>query len=122
VYKITTAIITDRLSGPPDAWTFFGQCFGAVRQTDLKCAVLQERSQYFFALCPADGSPGRRLISLEAIPLFKFRNPRLHKKLMVGIAFLELQNDGFDQHERWSKEHGKTDSRSAHQSWLEHCS
>jgi len=121
--RITTAIITDRLGSPPEMWTFYGQCFFGGEQNGLKCAILQESSQYFFTLKPADGGPDRRLISLEAIPLFKYRNPRLHKKLMIGVAFLELQNDGFDLHERWSKEHGKAfNSGSAHRPWLERCS
>ena len=50
--KITTATITDRLGGPPDAWTFFGQCFHAGDQSGLKCAILQQPSQYFFTLSP----------------------------------------------------------------------
>jgi hypothetical protein len=66
--KITIATITDRLGGHPDQWTFFGQCFGAGGQAGLKCAILQQPSQYFFTLVPADGGSGRRYIGLEAIP------------------------------------------------------
>lgn len=105
--KITTAKITDRLGGPPEQWTFFGQCFGAGGQTGLKCAILHQPSQYFFTLTPADGSPGHRYISFEAIRFFRARNPELYRRLMIGVGFLELQNDGFDRQERWRKEHGK---------------
>ncbi len=86
--RITTAIITDRLGGSPEQWTFFGQCFDAREQNGLKCAILQQQSQYFFTLKSADGGPDRRLISLEAISLFTNRNPELHRMLKVGVAFL----------------------------------
>ena len=110
--RITTAMITDRLGGPPEQWTFFGQAFDAGERSGMKCAVLQERSRYFFALCPADGSPGRRYIGLETIPLFKARNPELYRRLTVGIALLEMQNDGFDRQKRWREERGLSHSES----------
>ena|ERR1035438_4288631 len=118
--KITTATITHRLGGPPEQWTFFGQCFDAGEQNGLKCAILQQPSQYFFTLKPADGGPDRRLISLEAIRLFRARNPQLYRRLTVGIALLEMQADGFDRQEKWRMERGKDDrDRWAHQRWLE---
>jgi hypothetical protein len=95
--------MTERLGGPPESWTFYGQCFDAGEQADLKCAILQAPSRYFFTLVHADGSPGCRYISFEAIPLFKYRNPDLYRRLTVGMAFLEMQNDGFDRQEKWRK-------------------
>jgi hypothetical protein len=87
--KITTAIITERLGGPPESWTFVGQCFDAGRDCELECAILQRRARYFFTLKPADGSLGSRYISFEAITLFKWRNPELYRRLMIGVALLE---------------------------------
>ena len=110
--KITTATITDRLGGPPEHWTFFGQCFDAGGQSSLTCAILQQTSQYFFTLKPADGGPERRLISLEAIPLFRYRNPELYRRLKVGVALLEMQADGFDRQERWREERGLSHTES----------
>jgi len=104
--RITTALITERLGGPPEAWTFFGQCFDTGEERELKCAILQRPSRYFFSLKPADGGPGCRHVSFEAIPLFKYRNRELHRRLMVGMAFLEMQNDGFDRQEKWRKVRG----------------
>ena len=121
--KITISKITDRLGGPPEQWTFFGQCFDAGEQNGMKCAILQQPSQYFFTLKPADGGPERRLISLEAIRFFRARNPELYRRLTVGIALLEMQNDGFDRQQRWREENGKSaHNRSVHQPWLKHCS
>ena len=99
--RINTRIMTERLGGPPEAWTFYGQCFHADEQSQLKCAILERSSQYFFALKPADGGSGRRYISLEAIGYFKHRNPELYRRLNAGVAFLEMQNDGFDRQESW---------------------
>jgi hypothetical protein len=110
--RITTAVITDRLGGPPEQWTFFGQCFFGGEQNGLKCAILQQPSQYFFTLKPADGGPDRRLISYEAISLFTNRNPELYRRLKVGVAFLELQNDGFDRQKRWREERGLSHTES----------
>jgi hypothetical protein len=73
--KITTEVLTDRLGAPPEHWTFFGQCFDAGEQTPLECAILQRPSRYFFALVPADGGPGCRYISFEAVPIFKMAQP-----------------------------------------------
>jgi hypothetical protein len=94
--KITTKIITERLGSAPETWTFFGQCYETGEQNDLKCAIMQRPSRYFFTLKPWDGGPGSRYISFEAIQLFKLRNPRLYRRLMIGVALLEMQNDGFD--------------------------
>ena len=104
--KLTTAIITARLGGPPEAWTFVGQCFDAGEQGDLTCAIMQTPSRYLFALKPADGAPGCRYISYEAIPLFKLRNPELYRRLLVGVAFLEIRSDGYDRQEKRRKERG----------------
>lgn len=104
--KITTAVIAERLGGAPESWTFFGQCFDAGEKNILICAILQRSSRYFFTLKPWDGGPGSRHISFEAIPLFKRRNPLLYRRLMVGLAFLEMQNEGFDLQEGWRKEGG----------------
>ena len=105
--RITTIVMTERLGGAPKSWTFFGQCFDAGEQSNQKCAILRRSSRYFFALKPADGAPGSRYISVEAIPLFKSRNPHLYRRLMIGVAVLEMQNDGFDLQERWRTETGK---------------
>ena len=105
--KITTAVITERLGDAPEAWTFFGQCFHSGAQSDLNCAILQRPSHYLFTLKLGDGGPGCRYISLEAILLFKWRNPELYRRLMIGVALLEMQNDGFDRQEKWRKERGK---------------
>ena len=99
--KITTAMITARLGGPPEAWTFSGQCFPAGDQSPLKCAILEKSSPYLFTLRLIDGGPGRRYIGFEAIPYFRYRNPELYRRLNIGIAFLEMQNDGFDREEIW---------------------
>ena len=98
--KITTTMIAERLGGPPKTWTFFGQCFDAGR-SNLTCAILQQPSGYLFTLKPADGSPGRKYVGFEAIPYFKYRHPELYRRLNVGVAFLEMRNDGFDLQERW---------------------
>jgi len=100
--------MTQRLGAPPESWTFFGQCFDAGDQTKLKCAILLTTSRYFFTICRADGEPGARYISYEAIPFFKYRNPALYRRLMVGVAFLEMRNDAVDSEERWHKERGKS--------------
>jgi hypothetical protein len=105
--KITTAGITERLGGPPTAWTFFSQCFDAGEQSNLKCAILQHPSRYFFTLKPADGRPGYKYICFEAISLFRYRNRELYRKLMLGVAFLEMRNDGFDLQQKWRKVRGK---------------
>jgi hypothetical protein len=110
--KITTAKIADRLGGPPAAWTFSGQCFDAGEQNGLRCAILQQPSQYFFTLKAADGGPEHRLISLEAIRLFRARNPELYRRLAAGIALLEMQNDGFDRQKRWREERGLSHTES----------
>jgi hypothetical protein len=104
---MTTTVVTERLGGAPETWTFFGQCFDAGELSVLKCAILQAPSRYFFTLKPEDGGPGCRYISFEAIPLFKHRNPELYRRLMVGVALLEMANDGFDRQEKWRKERGK---------------
>ena len=104
-------MITERLGGAPEMWAFFGQCFDAGEQSDLKCAILQTRSRYLFTLKPGDGAPGCRRISVEAIPLFKSRNPRLYRRLMNGVALLEMQNDGFDLQARWRKWRAKSSYR-----------
>ena len=95
--KINTAIITERLGGPPESWTFAGQCFQAGEQSQLKCALLQQSSQYFFTLKRIDGSPGRRYIGFEAIPYFRYRNRELYRRLNGGVALLEMQSDEFDR-------------------------
>ncbi len=105
--KITTAVIAERLGCAPETWTFFGQCFDAGEQSDLKCAILRRPTRYLFTLKLADGGPGCRYISLEAIPLFKWRNPELYRRLMIGVALLEMKNDGFDRQDKWRKERGK---------------
>ena len=103
--KITTKVMTERLGGPPEDWTFFGQCFDAGEGTELKCTILQRASRYFFTLVPADGGHGSRYISFEAIPLFRYCNPDLHRRLMMGVAFLEIRNDAFDRQEKWRSSH-----------------
>jgi hypothetical protein len=121
--NITTAKIADRLGGPPEQWTFFGQCFDAGEQNGLRCAILHQPSQYFFTLKAADGGPERRLISLEAIRFFRTRNPEFYRRLTVGIALLEMQNDGFDRQKRWHEENGKSArDRSASQPAPDCCS
>lgn len=100
-------MIAERLGGPSEEWTFFGQCFDSGTESNLKCAILQTPSRYFFTLKPADGGHGSRYISFEAIPLFKHCNPELYRRLMVGVALLEITNDGFDRQEKWRKETGK---------------
>ena len=97
--EINTARMTERLGRPPEGWTFFGQCFQATEQSQLKCAILQESSRYFFTLRPVDGGPGRRYIGFEAIPYFRSRNRELYRRLKIGVAFLEMQMDGFDVEE-----------------------
>ena len=104
--KITTTVITERLGAAPETWTFFGQCFDAGEQSNLKCAILLQPSRYFFTLKPANGGTGFRYISFEAIPLFRYRNRELHRRLMLGVAFLEMRNDGFDLHQKSRKERG----------------
>jgi hypothetical protein len=110
--RITKATITDRLGGPPEMWTFYGQCFDAGEQSSLKCAILQQPSQYFFTLVPADGGPGRRYIGFEAVRFFRARNPELYRRLMVGIALLEMQADGYDRQKRWREERGLSHTES----------
>jgi hypothetical protein len=105
--RITSTIITERLGGPPKTWTFFGQCFDAGEQSNLTCAILQQPSRYLFTLKPADGSPGCKYVGFEAIPYFKYRHPELYRRLNAGVAFLEMQNDGFDLQESWRSSNGQ---------------